>query len=230
MTTTRILSVDLGVRNLAWCVLERTTSKEEQWKEIPFHGQKIQVLSWKVVDILEEANVQEEVNLNQVDIACCIPWFVTTIHKYFDEMTNGVQHCVLEAQPTARFMQGGRTISNVRTKVLSHVLQALLLDKQIPVQFVSPSVKLKDAKELMKDASEYREHKKAAIQLTDQVCKTLGGETQIFWEEKKGKKDDLADCLLQGICCKLKSNPNALPKKKKRKITELEIDIPAPEL
>ena len=75
----KILSVDLGVRNLAWCVLERTPDKTTPaFQPAPFHAQRVKVLAWRVVDIVKQAGVTEEVNLNKTDVAACVPWFVTT--------------------------------------------------------------------------------------------------------------------------------------------------------
>lgn len=221
----KILSVDLGSRNLSWVVLSRTDDTNEKWSAIPFQKQNIKVFFWRNVDITVEAGIEEEINLNKTDIATCVPWFVATIHKYLDEMTDGVELAVLEAQPTSRvFSAGGKAISNVRTKVLSHILQAILLEKNIPVQFVSPSVKLRDAKCLMADVHDYKEHKKAAIVLTTKAVETIGGICEEIWKHKKGKKDDLADCLLQGICFKIKKIKTT--KSKKRKIQKVEIPYP----
>lgn len=226
----KILSVDLGARNLAWCVLERTSSKDDKWAVPPFHGMQISVCAWRNVDILEEAGVQEEVNLNKTDVAACVPWFVCAVRKHLREMTEGVEHAVLEAQPTSRvFTSGGRCISNIRTKVLSHVLQALLLDLHISVQFVNPAMKLKDAQHLMENPTEYRDHKKAAIALCSSACAVIGDFAHELWSTRKGKRDDLADALLQGICFKLTKS-----RKQKRKASaqmELDLDeIPAPPL
>lgn len=225
----RVLSVDLGVRNLAWCVLDREGDNTDAFAVAPFHGHRVRVLHWRVVDIVEQAGVQEEVNLNKTDIAACVPWFVTTIQNFWDELTNGVELAVLEAQPTARVMShGDRTVSNIRTKVLSHVLQAMLLRASIPVQFVSPSVKLKDAKDLMADASDYRQHKKAAIILTDRAVAALDSHAQQLWSTSaKGKRDDLADAFLQGVCFKVKR----ITRKRRRTVAAaFEMDIPAPDI
>jgi hypothetical protein len=227
----RVLSVDLGARNLAWCVLEREKTSEETWSVAPFRGLCVKVIAWRVVDIVKEAGVEEEVNLNKTDIATCVPWFVAAIKLWWSEMTDGVELAVLEAQPTARVMNHGeRCINNVRTKVLSHVLQAFLLEKNIPVQFVSPAVKLRDAKDLMADASEYREHKKAAVLLTTRACSLLDETTRTLWETTKGKRDDLADAFLQGVCFSLKK-----PRKQKKRPVSVfepddEEDIPAPDI
>ena len=228
----RVLSVDLGSRNFAWCVLDRSKSCDKKWEEPPFRGWHVQVCDWRVVDIVQEAGVQEEVNLNKTDIATCVPWFVTTLKKWWSQLTDGVELAVLEAQPTARVMNHGeRCVNNVRTKVLSHILQAFLLEKNIPVQFVSPAVKLRDAKDLMADASEYREHKKAAILLTSRAMMVLEEQTRRQWETTKGKKDDLADAFLQGVCFAVKDPSRKKAVKRSAALAfELDEDVPAPDV
>jgi len=216
----RVLSVDLGSRNLSWCVLDKCDSREEKWKCAPFHGYSVNVIAWRNVDITVEAEAGD-VNLNKTDIAQCVPWFITTIRKYFDEITCGVDYAVLEAQPTSRMIVGGKCISNVKTKVLSHILQALLLDKNIPVFFASPALKLKDA--AMIDPSNYRDHKKASCVITDGASLVIGGICYEIWSKKKGKKDDMADSFLQGIYYKEKK------KVQKRKREPITIDIPIPD-
>lgn len=215
----KILSVDLGSRNLSWCVLSRKKSAEEKWAPPPFHGQEIEVFAWRNVDITVEAGAGE-VNLNNTDIATCVPWFIMTVRKYFDEMIDGVDIAVLEAQPTARMITG-RSISNVKTKVLSHILQALLWDKNIPVFFASASLKLKDAD--MVDPTDYREHKKASCSITARASLVIGGFCQDTWSAKKGKKDDMADSFLQGVYFKEK-------KKRAHKKTKIVHDIPIPDV
>lgn len=208
----KVLSVDLGSRNLSWCVLTKENSSDAIWQAPPFHGQKVQIHHWRNVDITVEAEAGE-VNLNKTDIAQCVPWFITTVRKYFDEMTDGVEMAILESQPTSRMVVGGKNISNVKTKVLSHILQALLFDKHIPVFFASPSLKLKDAN--MIDPSDYREHKKASVVITDKALKQIG-EIEVW--TRKGKKDDLADSFLQGLYYKEK-------KTRKKARTSNPIDI-----
>ena len=216
----RVLSVDLGSRNLSWCIVDKNDSKDPKWQIPPFHGQEISVVAWRNVDITVEAEAGE-VNLNKTDIAQCVPWFITTVRKYFDEMTTGVHYAVLEAQPTSRMVVGGKCISNVKTKVLAHILQALLLDKNIPVFFASPSLKLKDA--AMVDPANYREHKKASCVITENASLIIGGLCKDIWSVKKGKKDDMADSFLQAIYYKQKK------KVTKRKREPIVIDIPIPD-
>lgn len=244
----KILSVDLGTRNLAWCILTRTASSVSCWAEAPFRGYSVEVHSMKLLDILEEGRTDaekeavksDEINLNDIDIAKVVPWFTSTLKKYKEELSQ-VDHAYIEAQPTGRFVPGGKTVNNVKTKVLSHILQSFLLDHGVPrVQFISPKVKLKDAQHLMEDPLDYRQHKKAARLLTTQcflhIDKQLASNWSKWWDEKTGKKDDLADAFLQGICAafpkpekvkrprKEKAEPAI---KKKKKTTDLQA-VPAP--
>ena len=164
----KYLSVDLGVRNLAWCVLELVPSKDPRFQTIPYQGSKPIIHAWRLVDITEDES--EEVNFQTVDISQCVPWFIKTLRKYWEEISI-VDVALIEAQPTGRMLPSGVCINNIRTKVLSHILQALLLDKNIEVRFVSPAKKLKDA--IMKDPTKYKDHKKAAVELTNDATQSM---------------------------------------------------------
>ena len=239
----RILSVDLGSRNLAWCVLNRTNESTRRSAEttssIPEHpifkSTRAELVAWRVVDITEEGRSEEEklsnpdVNLNETDVATCVPWFSKTLQTFQAELTNGIELAVLEAQPTSRFMSSdGRCVNNVRTKVLSHILQAFLLQHGVStVKFISPAVKLKHV-DFVKDsvkltASDYRNHKKQAVALTETCLPYLGTDAAAQWKAEQSKKDDLADCLLQGLCCSTATRQpkRKVGKKSKREQTDL---------
>ena len=212
-----MLSVDLGTRNLAWCVL--TKSPDASLVCPPFHKFKADIHAWRLVDI---SNGSSD-NMNDVDIATCVPWFVKTIREHFEEMTLGVELALIEAQPTARIIGPGKSVNNVKTKVLSHILQAMLLDTSIPVKFVSPSKKLKDA--IMANPESYRDHKTAAVKLTDFAAKELG-QWGVWWSSLKGKKDDLADSFLQAMYASLSVKETVKKPKAKRAKHCLTVEAP----
>ena len=67
---------------------------------------------------------------------------------------------------------------------------------------MSSSNKLKIFKKINKEDSDYKQHKKDAIYYTKNILENndnLNKWKDIFLYEKKNKKDDLADCFLQGI-------------------------------
>jgi hypothetical protein len=92
---------------------------------------------------------------------------------------------LLESQP-----MGIAAARNLKTKVLSHILQSKLIEMGVEVVFRSPRLKLRD----MPEQGTYAQNKKYAVQETLRLIK--GTE----WEEYfvgHDKKDDLADCYLQ---------------------------------
>lgn len=216
----RILSVDLGVRNLAWCVLERSPSKDPKWAAAPFTGMCVEVVAWKLVDISDYrvdggSNDSDPLNLNEMDIAQCVPLFIAALKAHREEIAS-VDMALLEAQPVGRVFGGmsAKLVSNVKTKVLSHILQAFLLEHGVEdIRFVSPRTKHKDLE--MEDKSDYREHKKAAVEATGKAMEIVGGTFLPWWQGRKGKKDDLADCFLQGVMC-ARTKPRKVAKKRKR--------------
>jgi hypothetical protein len=218
----RLISIDVGLRNLAWCVMSRETSEEERWQVPPFRGNRVDIINWKVVDIVENAG-QKDVNLNKTDIATIVPWFMKCLEENTDILAEGIDLALIENQPSGHCIVGGVSISNVKTKVLSHVLQAFFLARKIPVKFVSPANKLKDAGEFMTDASVYSQHKKAAIALTEQCMAVMGDGFVKQWKAFKGKKDDLADAFLQGLCSSLEP---VKPKSKSTKRRRTPLNLP----
>lgn len=219
----RVLSIDVGLRNLAWCLLSRQGSKEDKWQVPPFHGNQVEIINWKVVDIVEHAG-QKEINLNKTDIATIVPWFIQCLNDYQDILGDAIDIALIENQPAGHTV-GGTNISNIKTKVLSHILQGFFVARKILVKFVSPANKLKDAGEFMSDASKYSEHKKAAILLTSKCMTIMGPGFEIMWKAFKGKKDDLADAFLQGVCSSLEPQKPKSTKVNKRKRLPLSLPV-----
>jgi hypothetical protein len=211
----RLLSIDVGLRNLAWCLMTREPSQEEQWQKAPWWGNNIQIHHWKVVDIVQHSEINEKINLNKTDIATIVPWFMKCLDDYKEIIGESIDLVFIENQPAGHTIAGGVSISNIKTKVLSHILQAFFVSRNIPVKFVSPANKLKDAGEFMKDASQYSEHKKAALALTAKCMSELGPGYESMWKGFKGKKDDLADAFLQGVCSSLEPTKAKAPKRKR---------------
>ena len=215
-----LISIDVGLRNFAWCTMQRTPTSEEKWKKAPFNGNEIIIRDWKVEDVVKLFAPEDEwiaVNLNQTDIATIVPWFMSFLDlRKRDLCPAGLELALIEAQPTGHVLPGGKSISNIKTKVLSHLLQAFYVQHKVAVKFVSPARKLKYATEFMKDEKEYSSHKKGAILLTDSCLRECGAEWVEFWSRKKGKKDDLADAFLQGVCAELETKERKKTGKKRK--------------
>jgi hypothetical protein len=217
----RLISIDVGLRNFSWCTLLREPSIEEKWLVPPFRGNKITIEDWHVVDIVE-LSTDEKVNLNNTDIATIVPWFWSALETFKVRLTQ-CDLAMIEAQPTAQMLPGGKSISNIKTKVLSHLLQAFFVSHSIPVKFISPACKLRDAKHLMSDLSAYSQHKKAAVQLTLYSLTIVGGSFQEFFSAQKGKKDDLADSFLQGVCGDIHLTKKTKKPKRKNEVLNLPV-------
>lgn len=207
----RIVSFDLGMRNLAWCVLERAAPCD--WPP-----RDASVVAWHLVDI-SDGLVDD---LQGADISECVKMLIDTLKRHADELLTA-EHAFLEIQPTSRM-----GVSNVKTKVLSHICQAYFYEHDIPVTFVSP--KLKNSVPCLDivvgtPAQMYAARKKHAVTSTTAALASLGHESWIaWWAARKGKKDDLADAFLQGLFGRVGKEKRV---SKKRKVS---LTLPAPDI
>jgi len=214
----RVLSVDLGTRNLAWFTgIVHTISTTEDAKaqgasqhqsappiRVPLsHVKSVRTESWEVVDIVPPECTE---NLNSVRVEDFVPWLCAAfeVHKasmLYDRSGSPAELVFLEQQPLGT---GEAAARNIKTKVLSHVLQALIiheLGSAIPIYFISPKKKLRHASLVLGHApTSYSENKKAAKLLAPILLEQLGDDdTSKTFRKRKGKKDDLADAMLQAV-------------------------------
>lgn len=182
-----VISVDLGWRHLAY--VRMNVSETE-----------IKIFDWKVVDVL--TTDIENVNLTTIEtlVNVATPKIFELVKTWKD---SNPEIIFLEQQPM------GIMSKNIKTKILSHIFQSLLVSQNLKVEFISPKRKLLGLAD-----RNYAENKKFAITSTEDVLIKYGlTEDLDKFNSYKGKKDDLADCFLQGYYGVLYQNINKKSKK-----------------
>lgn len=166
----KALSFDIGLRNLGVCKLDVDVTTKE-----------FSIGLWEVYSA-----IPADLNINKTSIEDLCPYFSREVLKHRKVWLESIDICYIESQPM------GRT-RNLKTKVLSHILQILLLEDNpdLKIQFIHPTLKLKN----MVGERSYRANKKFAILETETLI--AGHSEQSLFVGKK--KDDLADCFLQGF-------------------------------
>jgi hypothetical protein len=178
----RVLSFDVGTKHLAMCELETNENNFE-------------IIKWTV-----ETCVPNDSNVNDMSINDIAPLFAQwSAPKVKEWLSSKVFDAVyIENQPMG--LRG--SARNLKTKVLSHILQCQLMveNPSLKIYFINPSLKLKD---MARDGpSSYYANKKYASAKTLEMisgpnCQNKEDCNKIFNSVKK--KDDLADAFLQGL-------------------------------
>ena len=168
-----ILSFDLGVKNLSYCVIK---------KDCTIHD-------WKVVDILD-GNTRST-RVKSISIERCVKYLLTYLQSA--PFPDDLEYILIESQPG-----GGRT-ANLRMKTLSHCIQTyfIMTFPNAMIKFVSPKRKLELCGGMCTSKSSkvrYQEHKKRAINTVHELVKGTEWED---WYSRLVKRDDAADSYLQ---------------------------------
>lgn len=233
----KVLSWDVGLRTLSYCVLEKSESVD--WT----------IRLWDAIDVQLDDDVKaaekatgtkttaKRKKVTAVSVEYAAQLVMDTLHRrasIFDD----VDAIIIEQQPAG----GHNRHSNVRMKVVSHVIQcyfytrSIVINKTAPtITFVSPASKLVDMERAPKKKaqeqssetsagpaapkSQYTLNKKFAITKTQELLATVFSSEPdfgIFFNSSTvGKKDDLADSFLLGYYYILKqTKPKASRKRK----------------
>ena len=177
----RYASFDMGIKNLALCVVEAEGDAEAT------------ISHWEMIDTLQGTRIN---NAKAIRIESAVQALVDAMRAR-EPIWEGVTEVIIEQQPVGRL-----PVSNTLMKCLSHVLQAYFYARGARVRFCSPKKKLglagvddaaAPAKE--KAAQRYARHKQAAI---DETRRRVDG-AWLTWFDALPKRDDAADAFLQAL-------------------------------
>lgn len=182
----RVLSWDVGIYNLCYCLLEK------------FEDGHIEIIDWNIVNLCESEKEKKDRNLLFENI----PKKLMAIPTFED-----IDYVVIENQPV---------LKNPQMKSIQMILYSyfLIVGKTIvemrepdkkpikSIDFCSAMNKLKNIDSEFKSKyggskMDYKNKKKCAIDYVDHVLKD--NETFHSFYKSHKKKDDLADSYLQGM-------------------------------
>jgi hypothetical protein len=153
----------------------------------------------------------ESINVNKTSVEDLVTSTAKELFSYVERWAQwNPDVCYLESQPL------GQMARNVKTKTLSHIIQSLLIAKNIPVKFVSPKLKLCGIPQ--DGIKTYSQNKKFAVESVITLLKQKDQKWCEWFQQLKGKKDDLADALLQAYYGSLIKEKKPRSKTKRAKI------------
>lgn len=171
-----VISFDMGICNLAYCILYVDSNKKytvKEWKKVHLDGNKknLEELASSLLELLDT------IMYSMIDDNTSVTWLI-------------------ENQPAFK----APTMKSLQMVVYTFVMMMRrTFGDNHKAKFMSASSKLKliENKTGCKIAKQYKTHKEAAIKYTEELIRDDVTLLNILNNEKK--KDDLADCFLQAV-------------------------------
>lgn len=172
----RILSIDVGVRNLGACEIEHETG-----------GDAIKIGFWGVIVNPRESDSVQAAIAGAVDAV-----------RELDSLSGGFgwDHVLVENQPCMK---------NPRMKAVQTALHAMLVatyGEGVDVRMAGAAGKNRIADEILGDRPAtpgYRANKRRAVDAARAFLAARGMKDDLAALDASGKKDDMCDALLQGL-------------------------------
>lgn len=179
-----MISIDVGVRNLAYVVLELPDADADSHAH-RFQGATIQ--RWEVVDVLRGAK--------KASFDLCIQ----SVLEFLDDTFEGAGIVLIEHQPCCN-----PRLRSVQTAIYTYFRTMNLHTSDFPdVRLVSASgkLRLREGPSAKMPIGTYAERKRSSITVCEHYLRNvfLDVERADAFLSLRGKRDDLADCLLQAV-------------------------------
>lgn len=172
---TKIVSFDVGIKNMAYCILDKDTKAIEDWN---------------VVQLTE----------NIKDLDSISDSLINLLDEILDN-TDSHELCVLiENQPAMK----NPTMKSVQMVLYTYfILMRKKLGLQVSVDFVSASRKLKymvqNYPDMNRTEKSYKANKANAVAYCKYYLHSKEDEKNLDFFQRHKKKDDLSDALIQAL-------------------------------
>tara|TARA_B100000900_G_scaffold34843_2_gene26197 strand:+ start:2875 stop:3465 length:591 start_codon:yes stop_codon:yes gene_type:complete len=189
-----ILSFDIGIKNLAYCIL---------YKDLTINNEKNLIIhKWGIINILEDNEKCKDISLDEIG---------TRMYKRLQDefLEENITEVLLENQPVLK----NPVMKSIQILIMGFFkYESVILGREIKlIKLINASNKLKlgkkliqfnESEDILKIKSKYNRNKKLAILYTNyflekELYSDYNKYSTLFNEHKK--KDDLSDAFLQGL-------------------------------
>ena len=189
-----ILSFDIGIKNLAYCIL---------YKDLTISNEKNLIIhKWGIINILEDNEKCKDISLDEIG---------TRMYKRLQDefLEENITEVLLENQPVLK----NPVMKSIQILIMGFFkYESVILGREIKlIKLFNASNKLKlgkkliqfnESEDILKIKSKYNRNKKLAILYTNyflekELYSDYNKYSTLFNEHKK--KDDLSDAFLQGL-------------------------------
>lgn len=189
-----ILSFDIGIKNLGYCIL---------YKDLTINNEKNLIIhKWGIINILEDNEKCKDISLDEIG---------TRMYKRLQDefLEENITEVLLENQPVLK----NPVMKSIQILIMGFFkYESIILGREIKlIKLINASNKLKlgkkliqfnESEDILKIKSKYNRNKKLAILYTNyflekELYSDYNKYNTLFNEHKK--KDDLSDAFLQGL-------------------------------
>ena len=189
-----ILSFDIGIKNLAYCIL---------YKDLTINNEKNLIIhKWGIINILEDNEKCKDISLDEIG---------TRMYKRLQDefLEENITEVLLENQPVLK----NPVMKSIQILIMGFFkYESVILGREIKlIKLINASNKLKlgkkliqfnESEDILKIKSKYNRNKKLAILYTNyflekELYSDYNKYNTLFNKHKK--KDDLSDAFLQGL-------------------------------
>lgn len=189
-----ILSFDIGIKNLGYCIL---------YKDLTINNEKNLIIhKWGIINILEDNEKCKDISLDEIG---------TRMYKRLQDefLEENITEVLLENQPVLK----NPVMKSIQILIMGFFkYESIILGREIKlIKLINASNKLKlgkkliqfnESEDILKIKSKYNRNKKLAILYTNYFL-----EKELYSDYNKyntlfnghKKKDDLSDAFLQGL-------------------------------